>query len=330
MSDNSITNKKEKKKKGFDFWIGLLVLIVAAIGAKHLSKIPINVTNLAVPFDNDLSKCTFSETATDEPFFSDEEVEWLTQAVRETAEKVQMNVIVQAARTPLDDYETIDYANYTYDSICGEHTDGIFFYLDMSGKTPAFDYISTSAKGVLCYNSNIIDLILDDVYEFLPTSSDVAENGYEPYRENIKKGIYAFLKGVENYGLFYAGDEGSYVRSSNSDKYMYFLNDEFYVTTSRPPKQKFNLMLAGLIIGFIAALIFNSSIKRKYVFVSPENPQRYISDEDANLQMTDTFLRENTTKRYNPPSSSSSSGSRSHGGGGGYHGGSHGGGGRHR
>lgn len=330
MSDNSITNKKEKKKKGFDFWIGLLVLIVAAIGAKHLSKIPINVTNLAVPFDNDLSKCTFSETATDDPFFSDEEVEWLTQAVRETAEKIQMNVIVQAARTPLDDYETIDYANYTYDSICGEHTDGIFFYLDMSGKTPAFDYISTSAKGALCYSSGIIDLILDDIYEFLPTSSEVAENGYEPYRENIEKGIFAFLNGVERYASTYGRDESYYIKSSNSDKYMYINNGEFYVTTSRPPKQKFNLMLSGLIIGFIVALIFNSSIKRKYVFVSPENPQRYISDEDANLQMTDTFLRENTTKRYNPPSSSSSSGSRSHGGGGGYHGGSHGGGGRHR
>ncbi len=325
----SETVKQEQVKKGSGRWLGIVAFVVAAFAAWQVSKLPIRVTNLAVPFNGDVSRSVFVESDTEEPFFSHQEVSELTEYVQAVAGHIGMNVVVYASRSPLSDAETVDFANASYDRMFGEHTDGVFFYVDMSGKVPAFDYFSTSGKAVLCYGS-WVDAIMNGLDQYFPSSSEAREYGYEPFRDGIYRGIVYFLQSLESYYAS-AGESSEYVRSSNSNTYMYFHNGEFFVTTSRPPKQRFYLMLAGLIVGFIAAFLLNASVKKKYVFVAPIAPERYISNDDSSLARTDTFLRENTVKHYNPPvSSSSGSGRVGSGGGGGYHGGSHGGGGHHR
>ena len=326
----SESENKEKKNKGLGCLVNILVLVALFAGARFVSKLQINVKNLAQPFDGDISRSYFCEGETDEPFFTDDEVAELSRAVKETAQKLQINIIIEAARKPLSDEDTEDYANYNYDRICGEYTDGVFYYLDMSGKAPAYDYISTSGKAALYYEK-YTDVIFYALDEYLPSSSDVQANGYEPYREGIKNGILRFLERLESFGDDTLVSPDYYMQSHNNDLYMYMVDGVYYVTKSRPPKQKFYLILFALIVGFAASKIFTASIKKKYVFVVPENPKRYIEDKDIKIEQTDKFLRENTTRRYNPPvSSSSGSGHRSGGGGGHYSGGSHGGGGHHR
>ena len=312
-----------KKKKGPAWWLGLAILIAAVFGAWHLSFVPINLTNDAKGFDGDSRKSLFLESDKENTFFSAAERMELTRAIQEMSRKLQMNIVVFASRISISDDETKGFVDESYDELFGADTDGVFYYLDMSGKRPAFDYLSTSGKAVVYYEEARED-IFSELDKYLPSSADAAQNGYEPYRENIKKAVHAFLNALD-YHAEHCDSEGYYFQSPNTGKYVYFLDGTLYVTTSRPPRQKFYLMLFALLIGFIASKILDATVRRGYVFVDPVDADIYVSNENVEFtEATDTFVREHTARRSH---SSSSSGG---GGGGRSSGGSHGGGGHHR
>ncbi|MCR5762739.1 MAG: hypothetical protein K6G00_05070 [Treponema sp.] len=315
---------EHKKKKGLGCLLSFIVFVIAIFIAWEFSKIQFNVHNYANGFDGDLSNSFFEEEQCEEPFFSEEDTQEIIDAVREMAQKLQMNILIYVRRTPLDDYDTESLSDEVYDEICGIDTDGVFYFLDMTGESPAYDYISTSGKAVPYYQEEI-DNIFYRLDNYLPSSSDVSLNGYEPYRENIKEGIFAFLDALEHYASENKDTTYCY-RSHSTGRYVFINNGTLYVTDSRPPEHKFYLIIAGLIFGCIVAACVNSSIRKKYRFTDSIDSAAYVSQERSSLtDISDNFIREYTTKRYNPPSSSSSGGRGGHSSGG-----SHGGGGHHR
>ena len=319
----STSDKSSKKKKDKGWWLGLALFIAAVIGAWCFSKLQINVTNDAKGFDGDSVSSVFGESDVEDKFFSREELLTLSREVRKTSEKLGMHIMVYAGRIPMSDADVEDFADTCYDKLYGEDTDGIFYYLDMTGKRPAYDYISTSGKAVLFYQEKI-DSIFAALDDYLPSSSAVELNGYAMYREEIKEAVLQFLKELEYYAESF-DDYSYFYQSPDTGKFIYYYNDELYVTSSRPPKQKFHLLFGGLLLGFIVSFVITRTIKAKYRFIKTVNAGIYISKENSKLEMKDNFIREYTTRHYNPPSSSSSGGGRSHSSGG-----SHGGGGHHR
>ena len=319
------SSDKNKKKRGLVWWAGLLILILAVPAAYKFSFVQINVKNDARGFDGDVSKSFFVEGESSEPFFSLEEQAELSLAVQKMAEKVGLNIIFYASRTPMSDYETEIFADTGYDEMCGADTDGLFYYLDMSGKPSAYDYLSTSGRAIIYYEK-CREWIFNDMDNYLPASYQVAEDGYEPYRDNIKQAIYTLLDDIEVFANHY--DKHYFFHSGKTGKFVYFSGDELYVTRSRPPIHKFCLIIAGLVFGFIVSTILDFCIRKKYRFIAPTDANIYISKKDSKFTRSeDKFIRERTIKTYR----SSSSGSGRSGGGGGFSGGgTHGGGGHHR
>ena len=71
----------------------------------------------------------------------------------------------------MQDSETSTFCDRAYDEWFGPDTDGVFFFIDMTGKRPAYDYISTAGKAILFYDG-VTDDIREATYEYLPSSSE--------------------------------------------------------------------------------------------------------------------------------------------------------------
>ena len=318
-------SEDKKSDNGIKWYItGGILIAAAVIGAWFFSKVQINVVNDAKGFDGDSVKSVFCESDVQEKFFSDEEILELCREVRKTSEKIKLNIMIYAGRIPMSDSYVKEFADSCYDKTYGEDTDGLFYYLDMTGKKPAFDYISTSGRAVLYYEKAREDIFYE-LDNYLPSSSDVQMYGYERYRKDIKAAVLRFLECLEYFAENYK-ESSYYYKGAATGKYVFSVNGTLYVTASRPPIQKFYLMLAGLVFGVIVSLVVSYVIKAKYRFISPLSSDVYVPEDGVALEQNDMFIREYTTKHYNPPASSS-------GGGGGHGhsgGGTHGGGGHHR
>lgn len=250
-------------------------------------------------------------------FFSDSEEAEINKKVQETAEKLEMNIIVLAAgyEFHMSDDQTELFCDSSYDSTYGEDTDGVFFFMDFTGKKPAYDYISTSGKAVLFYQ-DYIDEIFDAVYSYLPSS----DSDYTQHTDEIEEGIYCFLGQLSEY----QGSK-SYYYDSDSGKYFQYKDGKLVITTSKPLRARLKALIFAIPIGAVAGLIFFFATKSAYKFKNSANPNVYVSHEDTRfIHREDRFIRTYTRKTK----IESSSGSRSGGGGGG--GGGHGGGGSHR
>lgn len=307
----------------------ILLIAVAIVLAFFFSKIPVSIENDAKGFDGDISKSGFIEAFLSDNeqsplLFSQEEASAIDRAVKEAAKKLQMNIFVYASRSQISDADTEMVSDESYDELFGPDTDGVFYYMDLSGKTPAYDYISTSGKAILAYQNNI-DSIFYELDNYLPSSKEVQENGLEPYKDGIMDAIGAFLSEIESYSHEASpSNEAKVFHSSRTGKYVYYRDGTLFVTTKRPPMHRAVFFFICEILGLIAAWIFTSSVRRKYFFVSKPNSRTYMKDNETRFyDQKDTFIREHTSRT----SVSSSSGGGGHRSGGG---GTHGGGGHHR
>ena len=57
-----------------------------------------------------------------------------------------------------DQYE-VQFCKDSYSERFGEDTDGVFLYIDMTGKKPAYDYMATAGKAILFYQDNVDDIL---------------------------------------------------------------------------------------------------------------------------------------------------------------------------
>lgn len=263
--------------------------------------------------------------------FSESEFEEINETIRKTAEEIDMYVLVYISSTNLTDPQTEVFADEMYEDMFGENTDGLLFYMDLSGGVPAYDYISTSGKAILTYtdskndgSSNRIDSMLEEIYKYLPSS------GEEIKANDIKLGIEEFCRQLKIYAKMGA-KKNYYAYDSADGKYIYMKNEKAIVSSTKPlfvmfrPLNVFIGLLTGLVFGVIMYFI----IKNTYKFKKSCDSSVYVSRNNSNFtERNDIFIRQYTDRRR--IESSSSGGSHHSSGGGSHGGGSHGGGGGHR
>lgn len=256
-------------------------------------------------------------------------LEQLNENTRHYSEQLQMNICVFIAGPSyyMSDSQEVEFCKSTYTEYYGEDTDGVFLFIDMTGKKPAYDYMATSGKAILFYQENVDD-ILDAALVFLPSS-----DSYDPemdYHSDVKFAINTFYGELNKYQKdFKSGLK--YYHDKNTNKYIYYLNGELKITKWKPPAVYLKSLLIALVGGGIAHLITFLIAKRNYKFKSKTNPNIYLSKEESRFSLNnDELIRTNTSRSHIPQSSGSSGGGSYRSGGGGSHGGSFGGGGRHR
>lgn len=295
----------------------LTVLFTTFLAFKTPSFSASAVGNYAAGWDGNLDNSFFYDNA---DLFSDKEEEEITKRIRDTAQKLEMNIIVFAAGSDyryLSDYETEKFSDDNYDIYCNPDTDGVFYYMDFSGKKPAYDYISTSGKAVLFYQDYIED-IFNTLTPYLPSSG----MDYSYYKEDIKKAIDVFLDELSSYH-----GKKLYYYDADSEKYIYYKGDELVITTTKPLRARLKAFIFALPIGLIVAVIYYFVVKSKYKFKASTDPSVYVSSNNTRfIHREDRFIR--TYTHRTKIESSSGGGGRS--GGGGHSGGGHGGGGHHR
>ncbi|MDE7363997.1 MAG: TPM domain-containing protein [Ruminococcus sp.] len=256
-------------------------------------------------------------------FFDDAEEQELTRLIQDKAEQLDMNIFVfiaGAEQRRKSDYDTECFADDTYDELYGEDTDGVFYFMDFSGRKPAYDYISTSGKAVLFYESHIQD-IFSRLNKVLPSSDN---SDFMQYKDDISQAVQLFLTELE----YYKGKTSGYYYDRSSGKYFYYKNDKLMITTKPPLHRRLIPLAVALPFGFMVSVMFYFATKSKYKFKVSANPTTYVSHEKTVFTVkNDIYIRTHTTKTKIESSSSSGG---SHGGGGHSHSGGHGGGGSHR
>ena len=254
--------------------------------------------------------------------FDSEEYKEIDEMIDAYSELLEMNIVVflpDSLYINNSDYETEIFADDTYDEIFGEDTDGVFYYIDISGKSPAYDYLSTSGKAVLWYQDKIDDRTFEGfMIPRLPAS------GEEIKAEQIHEAIAAFCDFLMNQ----KNESKSFSRhykDSSSGKVFYYKNGELYITKGNAPSTVIFITFVSFLIGIVISLITKACIKSHYKFKASTSPDVYVSKQKSQFSVqTDTFLRTHTTRTKIESSSS-------RGGGGGHsHSGGHGGGGYHR
>ena len=252
--------------------------------------------------------------------FSEQQNNELCQKIQQTAKELEMNILIYVNGTSRSDDATKPFCDDTYDNWFGNDTDGLMYYLDLSGKVPAYDYISTSGKAILLYEENR-DIIFNHMDNYLPASGHTIEP------DQIYKAIEEFLDQLSVYAK--KGSSGSsYYHDKNKGTYIYYKNGELFITHKKPLIIWVRIWIVSIIIGLLTALISFLVSKGSYTFKTKPNPSIYLSKDTVNfIKNTDNHIRTYQT-RSKIVSNSSGGGHRS---GGSHHsGGSHGGGGHHR
>ncbi len=301
--------------------------VISAISALILTIVTMTVCgidafavyNYAQGFDGDTSKSGLYDGV---DVFPDDREESLVTAIQASSEELRMNIYVYISDSYMSDYQTEIFADDTYDEMYGEDTDGIFYYLDLSGKSPAYDYISTSGKAVLLYQDKI-DAIFNYLDNYLPASGQSYSEG------DIYNAVSAFLSILRTYSDNTPKSSLKYYHDTSSGKYFYYTNGEYIVTKSKPPALWLIIITVCACIGSLTGFITYWAAKSRYKFKSTTNPSVYIShNETLYTQRSDTLIR---TYVHKHKIESSGGGGRGGGGGGGHsHSGGHGGGGHHR
>lgn len=261
--------------------------------------------------------------------FSASEEEELTELIQQYSAQLKMNIYIFLAGKDYinkGDYQTECFADDRYDERFGEDTDGVYFYMDYSGKVPNYHYISTSGKAVLTYQK-YMQSIFSHMKMYMPKSS----TDYSEYKEEIRISIEEFLKVFARYSDDSRISPFDYYYDSDSKppKYFYYFLGKHHITNTKPIIMRLKYLLGGIMAGLIVSLISYFKVKKSYKFKGAANSNVYLSKESTQfMQKDDVFLREHT-KRRRIDTDSGRSGGGGGGGGGGFSGGGHSSGGGH-
>lgn len=267
------------------------------------------VKNYAQGFDGDSGNSRLVDNAN---IFSAENEASLTEEIQRYSAELEMNIYIYVSGTYRTDSQTEIFADDTYDETFGEDTDGVFYYLDLSGKQPAYDYISTSGKAVLIYE-DVRESIFSYLDNYLPASGEAI------YEDDIYDAVSGFLSCLDTYSS-HDSTALEYYHDKSSGKYFYYKDGELVVSKSKPLAIWLNIALVSVLIGAVIALISYFITKSRYKFKASTNPNVYISrNESVFTNKSDVLIRTYVTKHKIESSSGGS-----HGGGGGHsHSGGH-------
>ncbi|SHM62473.1 hypothetical protein [Ruminococcus flavefaciens] len=255
--------------------------------------------------------------------FSKDNRDTLEEKIQTCAKDLEMNILVYIGGNAFYSDDAVQsFCNDTYDMTFGNDTDGILYYIDLSGQSPARDCISTAGKAMLLYEKSK-DEIFDHLDNYLPSSEQAI------YESDIYNAVDSFLNQLR----YYSENQPSsftYYHDKNTGRYIYYQDGELMITTKKPLMLWMYIFLVCLAIGGIVGLITYFVAKNNYKFKNKTNPSIYLTPDNVRFtEKSDTLIRSYVTKHKIETSSGGGGGSRG-GGGGGFHGGSHGGGVHHR
>ncbi len=297
----------------------LLIILFTAFTLLPVSMLTASAKTYERGWSGDSSK---SKIIDNYGFFNDDMLKSMNMLVEQSSEELEMNICIFIADDSyrMTDYETECFADDTYDKMYGEDSDGVFYFMDFTGEQPAYDYISTSGKAVLFYESCKED-IFDAIAPNLPPSG---LGDYSGYSDDITNAVKQFLTQLDYY---YNNTNLKYYHDTSSDKYFYYKNNELVISDKPPFVKRLKILIFALPAGLVTALIYFFATKGKYKFKASANPVVYVSHDETKFnQRDDRFIRTYTTKskiENNSGGSNGNSGGHSSSGG-------HGGGGRHR
>ena len=149
-------------------------------------------------------------------FLSDAEFQEAMDELQEAADESGMNVALWIGSTAVgddSDADTIAFCDETYEELYGMNTDGVFLYLDMSGETSLFDYLSTSGKGQFYYTDNEdynrVGTMIQDVEEYLPRGE-----------EDLPSAIHIFCSDLKYYADQGVPTDKYYTYNKDTGKYL--------------------------------------------------------------------------------------------------------------
>ena len=307
----------KKTSNALKVFLCIIAIIAGLCLADYLIAFHTGSENRYVGFDGDFS----NSGIIDENGIFDDDPQTLSELgdlVRDCSKKLNMNILIflpDSSRSAYSDDDVRDFTANKYNAVFGENTDGLLYYIDISGKSPACDDIAKSARVSLIFPDSTCQSIFSILDEYLPPS-------YGPvYPEHITNAITNFCALLESY--YNSNDISGYYHDSTATPpvYVYEKGGKSYVTTSKPPMLKLIICIAGELIGALTALISYLAAKSRYKFKSKTSPSIYLSNENAKfIERSDTLIRTYVTKHR---IQSNSGGGGSRGGGGGHsHGGS--------
>lgn len=237
---------------------------------------------------------------------------YLTKSQRENvdrkataeAEKTGLNIIIYICDnvgSDKSDYGVMDFADVTYDNMCGVDTDGILLLINLDNN---YDYISTSGAAINYFS----DERIDSMFGFF---TDEIISG------DLELACLGFISAVDYY--YSAG------KANNQTLFL-----GRYVDWG-------DFIAAFLFWGFVAVItgfvVFFANYER-YKMKVPNTTQYMVDNSLKFNQRTDTYVTTLTKRVYSPRQSSGGSHGGGHSGHSSSHrsssGGHHGGGGHHR
>ncbi|MBR6985275.1 MAG: hypothetical protein IKH75_17435 [Ruminococcus sp.] len=275
------------------------------------------VENYATGWDGNSEKSMIYD---DCGLFTDSELDELDEQVRSCSEDLEMNICIFLAGSSYlgyGEYKTEHFANSKYDEIYGDDTDGIFYFLDFSGDSPAYDYISAAGKAGYIYGDHI-DTINRSQNNYLPASG---KESYADDKDDIAAAIINYLNQLRRYGANPDHSPFKYFYDEDTGKYFYYSHGKYIVSKRKPFVLTLKYLPFSASAGFIVSLVIFLVTKYKYRFKKSVNAGRYISKKDTEfVTKEDRYLRSYTTSRtISRESSGGGGGGFSGGGGGGGH-----------
>jgi len=248
-----------------------------------------------------------------------EEEQELDDRIRETAEKIDMNVAVFLSGTRVDRADTRDTAADYYIELFGKKSDGVFYYMDLSGDGDTsyapYDYIYTRGWAQFYYTNSESNNRVDEIFSAL-----------DPYLERGQEDPYEAVLAFCNELEYYYGEgipDHYYVRQTDKEgtdeEYMYVQDGEI-VYAAKPPFRADIWVPLSILAGVLVACFTFFAVKKRYRFKFPSPGTHYVDREKVHfLQQSDVFLRQYQTRTKIVHESSSGGGGGGGGGGSSHH-----------
>lgn len=258
---------------------------------------------------------------------SDDEIASLTDDVQDTAEYIDMNVLVFVSGNAIGgtDYKTqlfceeVCFDNYDKDA------DSVVLYMDLAGhgdKSYApYDFIYTRNRARFYYPSEYdnaedrISKIFSTMNPYLPRGDEDPYTAVGKFLEGLER---YYDEGVSNLKYFYVEDTGKYIVMNSKGE---------LEQRESQPKNWGMIIIISIVVSFVASAITFFCIKNHYKFKSRPSGLQYMRSDGVKFtNNSDTFIRKYQIRRKQTSSSSSGGGgggsighTSSGGGGGGNH-----------
>lgn len=309
----------KKSSNGLRTFLIIAAIIAGLCGLDYLIAFHTGSKNLAEGY----SGSSAASGVIDENGIFDEDpaaLRELDQLVKDTADELDMNILIylpDESKRYYSDDAVRDFTANEYNRNFGEFTDGLLYYIDISGKSPACDDIAKSGKASLIYTDSVCQSIFYSLDEYLPPSSGPV------YPDQISNAITHFCPFLVSYYDEPDRSEQFHDDTANVPTYTYTKNGKLYITKSKPPMKKLFICIFAELTGGLVALIIYLASRSRYKFKSKTNPGIYLANSDVRFtENSDVLIRSYITK-HRIQSSSGGGGYRGGGGGGGHsHGGS--------